>query len=383
MTKRSLHPAILSSAMSAMAAMPALAVAIAVAATSGCGGGPEPIEERAPYVDEWVTEAELPASQFVFLSVGNRISSDNFSNRGNVEVVYEGTDNIIKIEMQRFTVASSEDAAQGAFERMAYWGYNLSSPEKPSEAIALDACDQPEQDTCYIRAYYDGLFQPVRDGANFRVTIPIGWAGDLELTTSDNLEEGIDSYPDRSDVRVDGLNGNLAIDLDSGNVAVKMDQDVAHYAGCAASQVCEDSGYVVSMETGCNCNEPTNVSIANKPGQASNITVDVGAADNWYTMILENRGTFSSSDDFVCNATIDCDSFADCAIDPDFAALASQERAEVNFPGMMAVEGAGIRISLVSEACSNIRYVEGPEDYDADPLPEEKRGELRVCVGCL
>jgi hypothetical protein len=386
MTKRTLHPAILSSAMSAMAAMPALAVAIAVAATSGCGGGPEPIEERAPYVDEWVTEAELPASQFVFLSVGNRISSDNFSNRGNVEVVYEGTDNIIKIEMQRFTVASSPEAADTAFAKMKYWGYNISSPEKPStenepdlcDAVPADPMDDPH-DACYVRAYYDGLFQPVRDGANFRITLPAGWAGDLNLTTSDNLEEGIDSYPDRSDVSVDGLNGSLNIDLDSGNATVRMDPNIAHYAGCAGSQECEDMGYIM----GCGCSEPTNVSIANKPGQASNITVDVGAADNWYTMILENRGTFSSSDDFVCNATIDCDSFADCAIDPDFAALASQERAEVNFPGMMAVEGAGIRISLVSEACSNIRYVEGPEDYDADPLPEEKRGELRVCVGCL
>lgn len=365
MTKRTLHPAILS--------------LIAIASLTGCKQPDNPADARAPYVDEWQTEAELPAAQFVALSIGDRIASDNFSNRGDIEVVYAAGTDVIKVEMQRFTIASSESAAQSAFDRMEYWGYNLSSPEKPSEAIMLDACDLPEADTCYIRAYYDGLFQPVRDGANFRITVPAGWGGDLEITTSDNLEEGIDTYPDRSDVSVDGLNGNLTVDMDSGNATVRLDPNIPHYAGCPANQDCVDMGYAM----GCGCSEPTNVTIANKTGQASNITVDVGNADNWYTMILENRGTFSSSDDFVCNATIDCDSFPNCVIDPDYAALPSQERAEVNFPGMPAVEGAGIRISLVSEACANIRYVESIDDYDTDPLPEEKRGELRACVGCL
>lgn len=373
MTKRTLHPAIL---------LPAMAVVILVAISTGCQPPDDPTDVRAPYVDEWVTEAELPAAQFEALSIGNRLSSDNFSNRGDIEVIYDDAAQVITVEMQRFTVASSQADADGAFERMHYWGYNLSTPEKPSEANALDACDQvtdPPHESCYIRAYYDGLFQPVRDGANFRITVPAGWTGDLDLTTSDNLGDGIDTYPDRSDVTVTGLLGNLAIDLDSGNVEVSMNPSIAHYAGCGNSQACEDMDYAM----GCGCSEPTNVSIANKTGQASNITVDVGAADNWYTMILENRGTFSSSDDFVCNATIECDSFADCVIDPDFAALESQERAEINFPGMPAVEGAGIRISLISEACSNIRYVNGPDDYGVDPLPEEKRGELRACVGCL
>jgi hypothetical protein len=372
MTKRTLSPAFL---------YPVLAVVISAATVSltGCPGGTDDPEVRAPFVDEWVTEAELPAAQFTSLSIGDRLASDNFSNRGNIEVRYEAGTDTIKIEMQRFTIAKNEEDAQGAFDRMQYWGYNLSTPEKPSDDLMLDACDQPEHDTCYIRAYYDGLFQPVRDGANFRVTIPAGWEGDLEVTTSDNLEEGIDTYPDRSDVIVDGLNGNLTVDLDSGNVEVRLDPNIKHFAGCAANDDCEAMGYAM----GCGCSEPTNVSIANKSGQASNITVDVGNADNWYTMILDNRGMFSSSDDFVCTATIDCDSFPDCVIDPIYAAAEPQERAEVNFPGGEAVAGAGIRIQLVSEACANIRYVDGPEDYDVEELPEEKRGELRVCVGCL
>ena len=32
---------------------------------------------------------------------------------------------------------------------------------------------------------------------------------------------------------------------------------------------------------------------------------------------------------------------------------------------------------------ANITYVDGPEDHGSDSLPEEKRGEIKVCVGCL
>ena len=230
-----------------------------------------------------------------------------------------------------------------------------------------------------MRNYYDGQFQPVRDGANFRVTIPRGWDGDLLLTTSDNLEDGIETYPDRSDITVNGLAGNLTVDLDSGDVKVRMDPATDHFAGCPSNDTCVEMGYVM----GCGCNEPTNISIANNNGQSSNITVDVGNPDAWYTMILENRGTFSSSDDFVCTATIDCGPFSDCVIDPDYAAIPYQERAEINFPGDPAINGAGMRIALVSEACSNIVYVDGPDDYEAETFPEEKRGDLEVCVGCL
>lgn len=365
MTKRTLFPAI-------------LLVTSVVATSTGCTP-PDPVTESAPFVDEWQVEATLPAATFLNLYVGDRLTSDNFANRGNIEIIYEAGATEITIEMQRFTVAKTEADAQEAFDKMHYWGYNLATPEKPSDAIIPDACDQPDHDTCYIRAYYDGLFQPVRDGANFRITIPAGWEGDLALTTEDNLEEGIETYPDRSDIRVDGLNGNIAVDLDSGNVEVKLDPNIKHYAGCSANDDCEAMGYIV----GCGCSEPTNVSIANKTGHASNITVDVANADNWYTMVLENRGMFSSSDEFVCNATVDCDSFPECVIDPDYAMVEAREDVEVNYPGMPAVEGAGIRISLVSEACANIKYVEGPGDYDADVMPEEKRGELRVCAGCL
>jgi hypothetical protein len=365
MTKRTPYPAI-------------LFAVISVAASLGCQPPPEE-DTRTAFVDEWQVEAELPAAQYFALSIGDRGSMDNFTNRGNVEVIYEAGTDVITIEMQRFTVASDQASADEAFEKMYYWGYNLATPEKPSDSIAADGCDMPEHESCYIRAYYDGMIQPIRDGVNIRVTIPAGWEGDLDITTSDNLEDGIETYPDRSDVSVMGLNGNLTVDMDSGNANVRLDPNILHFAGCPENDTCEMMGYIM----GCGCSTPTNVTIENNTGHASNITVDVANPDNWYTMILENRGTFSASDDFVCNATIDCGSFANCVIDPDFANIDYQERAEVNYPGDPAIEGAGMRLSLVSEDCANIKYVEGPEDYGADEMPEEKRGELHVCVGCL
>lgn len=360
--------------------LPLLFAALSLVACDGCKTDDTDIGAgREPYVDDWRVELSGPASQIKRLSIGDRLISDNFANRGDIEVRYvDGTDQIT-IEMQRFTIAKTQRDADAAFERMKLWAYDIASPAKPKPADAAKACWAPDVTGCYVRNYYEGQLQPVRDGVNFRVTIPRGWDGNLLLTTEDNLEEGIESYPDRSDIIVDGLAGNLTVDLDSGNVQVRMDPQTDHFAGCSANDSCVEMGYPL----GCGCSDPTNVTIANTSGQASNITVDVGNADAWYTMVLENRGTFSSSDDFICTATIDCNAFDDCDVDPDYANVEHQERAEVNYPGEPAVNGAGIRISLVSESCANITYTEGPEDYEIEDFPIEKRGDLRVCVGCL
>jgi hypothetical protein len=355
---------------------------LVAAATSlvACNGDSTSIGEgREPYVDEWVMEMAGPAAQLTSLSIGDRISSDNFANRGDIEVRYvDGTDQIT-VYFQRFTIAKNDADAEAAFDRMLLWAYDIASPAPPTPDDAADGCWQPDVTGCYIRAYYDGQLQPVRDGVNIRVEIPRGWAGDLLLTTEDNLGEGIETYPDRSDILVDGLAGNLLVDMDSGNISVRMDPETDHFAGCPANDDCVAMGFVM----GCGCSEPTNVTIANKAGQSSNVTVDVGNADAWYTMILENKGTFSAGDEFVCEATIDCAPFDTCEIDPDYADVAYQERAEVNFPGDPAISGAGMRIALASDACNNITYTRGPDDYDIEDFQTEKRGDISVCVGCL
>ena len=368
MIKRLLPPALLLCSTVPLAACPS-------------DDGPSVGEGREPYVDDWEMVASGPAAQLTTLSIGDRLAQDNYANRGDIEVRYvSGTDQVT-IEMQRFTIAKNEEDAAAAFGRMKFWGYDLSSPEPPAEDNADRLCWAPDTSSCYARVYYEGMIQPTRDGANFRVTIPVGWEGNLALTTSDNLGEGIDSYPDRSDVLVDGLAGDLAVDMDSGNLQVKMDPNTKHYALCPTNDECVAAGH----EMGCGCNEPTNISVENGTGQSSNMTVDVSNPDSWYTVILENRGSFSSGSDFVCNATIDCSAFNQdaCVIDPDYASMDAQERAEINYPGVPAINGAGIRVQLVSDDCANIRYVTGVDDFEAESFPEEKRGELLFCVGCL
>jgi hypothetical protein len=371
-----------------------------LALLTACPEPPPGNTEGRPYIDEWRTELEGPADMLTFLSIGNRQTMDNYANRGDVEVIYDPAATMVKIEMQRFTIVSSQELADAAFERMEFWGYDSASVGKfDPENVPADAeklCFAPDKTGCYVRAYYDGQAQPVRDGANFRVTIPAGWTGDLQITTSDNINDGLETYPDRSDVTVTGLAGSLTLDLDSGNVAVKLDPTIDHYAGCASNDICEIGNPdamptpLLPFDPSCGCTDPTFVAIENAPGQASNIVVDVpttSAVTNeprWYDVRLENEGTFSSNGDFVCQATIDCDAFgAGCLINPDFTNIEYKEWAEINYPGDPAIPATGIQINVTSTDCSNVPYLEDPLDYDLEEFPEEQRGNLRVCSGCL
>ncbi|EDM75217.1 purine nucleoside phosphorylase [Plesiocystis pacifica SIR-1] len=360
---------------------------IAALSLTACPGNTDDIGSgNRPYVDDWEEIAAGPASAVGFLSIGTALTSDNFASRGDVDIEYvEGTDQIT-IEMQRFGVFKSQDQADEGFEKMWAWAYDQSSPSVPTADMDEVLCWMPETSACYATIYYDGQIQPSRVGANFRVRIPVGWDGDIQVETEDNLADGPDTYPDRSDVRIIGANGNVEVLLDSGNVDIKLDPNLPHYAGCTNSQACEDNfGVEPDPEDPfeCSCDTPTNITVENRTGQSSNITIDVSDAASWYTAQLENRGDFSASDDFVCNAAIDCASFADCGIDPDYADIPNEERAEINFPGVNTIEGTGIRLVATSEQCSVVPYVDGPDDFGADTMPEEKRGELNVCVGCL
>ena len=329
---------------------------------------------RFPFVDAWDEVLSLPAASLTYLSVGDRISSDNYANRGDIEVRYLPGIDTVTVDMQRFTFAEDVDEATRNFERMYLWAYSLALPEEPSEANAVARCDAPggPPERCYIRAYYDGLFQPSRDGANFRLTLPQAWGGELELVSSDNLAEA-ETYPDRSDILVDGLAGKLLVDLDTGEVDLRLDPQLPHYAGCPASQACEDTGHAMD----CGCTTPTLISVASAAGQAANITVDLGADENWYTVQLETREP-------GCSASLECGALSSCELDPAYAEDPTQERAELNFPANgLATLGAGIRLALTSDACAELPYVDGPEDFDSDTLPVERRGDIRVCVGCL
>jgi hypothetical protein len=377
-----------------LALLPSLALLTACPAPP-----PTTSEDRKPYIYEWETVAEGPVDAITKISIGDRITTDNYANRGDVEVIFDAAATSAKIEMQRFTIANDQELADAAFLKMQYWGYDSSTPaiydpeNNPEDAAIL--CFAPDTTSCYIRAYYEGQSQPVRDGANFRVTLPAGWNGDLEITTSDNLNEGIETYPDRGDVTVMGLSGTLSVDLDSGNVVVKVDPTIEHYAGCGANDICETGDAdavppVGPFDPACGCTDPTFIKVANGPGQASNVTIDVptvsavNGAPRWYDAKLENEGDFTGNDEFVCTAKIDCEDFgAGCVINPDFADIPYKEWATLNYPGDPAIPSTGIQINVTSKACANVAYLEDPTDYDLEEFPLEQRGNLEVCSGCL
>ena len=120
-----------------------LSLSLLVAASTfatACGtDGGEP-DTRKPYVDDWKVELSGPAAQITKLSIGDRIASDNFANRGDIEVIYSDATDQITIEMQRFTIAKNDMLATEAFGRMQFWAYDISSPAAPKPEDAADAC---------------------------------------------------------------------------------------------------------------------------------------------------------------------------------------------------------------------------------------------------
>ena len=355
--------------------LPHLGLLLCVASTHACIGSCFPLrtielsgggEERVPFVDEWDTVFEAPGSNFTLLKVGGRISSDNFANRGDIEVRYvEGSDQL-RVEMQRFTVAGDLDEAEDNFARMSLWAYDLEVPEPPSEELAALACGLADSTRCHLRSYFDGLFQPSRDGVNFRVSLPSAWAGELILGTSDNLEDDI--YPDRSDVRVEGLAGDLSVDMDSGRLDVRLDPQLPHYADCSDGAACEATGHGAA----CGCEQPSSIRARTGTGAAANMQIELVDPARWYSVRLEN-----SSSDPACPLALDCSAFEGCELD---ASEPEVLRAELNFPGAPASPGGGIEISLLSEGCGLVDFVEGPEDY-GQLVREEQRGLLTLVTG--
>ena len=62
-------------------------------------------------------------------------------------------------------------------------------------------------------------------------------------------------------------------------------------------------------------------------------------------------------------------------------------RYDVDFPGELAVLGAGYAVQLTSDACAPLAYTEYPEDFvgvgNGQAQASAERGNLEVCSGCI
>ncbi len=327
-----------------------------------------------------------PNDEVRSLYIGGRAIEDNFVNRGDIEVFFNGPEDKITVQMRKFTFAPDEATAQANWDRLIPWAYS-GSVVPPGPDIIDDDCSLAFRDGCEIRVWYDGLTQPVRDGADIRVILPPSYMGNLDIITEDNVEE--DQYPDRGDVTVSGLRGTADIELDSGNVQIDLAADVLEAPACGAEAVkaCEDYVDPETMEPApwalqCGCTDFGKVRVESRGERAANVTVDM-PGDLWATARMENAQPGLTKDsDPLCTAIAECGGIDDCEdlnFDPAFP---WKRDVEFNDPGDTAVEGVGYGFDLTSEACQNVAFASEPDDWGSEP-DVETRGNLKICSGCL
>lgn len=326
-----------------------------------------------------------PGDEVSTLVIGGTDVDDNFINRGDVEVFFTGPEGAITVQMRRFTFAPDEAVAQENWDRLLPWIYS-GSVVPPSDEIEEDNCKDAFRDGCQVRVWYNGQTQPVRDGADIRVIMPPSFAGKLEIVTEDNIAE--DTYPDRGDVRIKGLLGSAEIEVDSGNVEVKLASDILEAPSCGPElvQMCEDYVDPDTMEAApwdldCGCTSFGQVRVDSRNERAANITVDM-PGDLWATANMENaQPGMTESSDPLCEAIVECGNIDNCEdLRKDFP---WKRQTEFNHPaGDAAIAGAGYGFPVTSASCQNVTYVDGPDDYGSE-LPTEKRGDLTICSGCV
>ncbi|MGH1342185.1 MAG: hypothetical protein ACRBN8_11565 [Nannocystales bacterium] len=370
----------------------------------GGGGGTDsgedafPASGNQPAEDEWTLEIDQPFDPAVVQSliIGGLEHADNFANRGDIAVQYAATDRIT-VEMRRFTSASNATGAQQDFDRLNIWAYETAgSPNRPDQMDAADACIDPSgqapwRDGCQIRVYYDGLVQLARSGADFRVTLPKGFAGALGLGTEDN--DADPDYQDRATVCVEDLAGSADVFLGAGEAFVSLATDLNPFPLCTAEDIsaCEQSGW----QLGCPCLATqavgTRTIVRSGDGQAADITVDV-PEDLWARYTLRNEADGMEVGNEVdpgalCVASVSAGSgvlLPSATTDPTQAPWFNDGL--LNQPPN-GVQGAGYGITLLSDRCEVVLGTEYPEDFEGDgngaDQEAHERGNLSVCAGCV
>ena len=233
-----------------------------------------------------------------------------------------------------------------------------------------------------MRVRYDGLTQPIRTGADLRVTLPGAWAGTLRVETLDNNVDP--DFPDLANVCVQGLAGSAEITAQSGLVWVQLDEDIQEVPGCAQADACE----AVAWESSCPCLGSTGrfggVRVRGDNG-ATDAIVDT-PQDLWTSYALENRGSAQQAGDpapgAACDVTVERD---DLVLDDGINTTQTpwKNRGTAARPSPTATAGAGYAVHLTSDACSvPPRLVASGEVCQAETERIE-RGNLTLCSGCL
>lgn len=371
--------------------------------------------DNRPLRDEWQTEARVAFDHFdeatglariTRLRIGGTLAGgsdrENFANRGDVFVRFDGPPDTIEIALRRFTFAPCEEAAEDDFEAVSLWAFvDVDPPVPPHEIDAASDCTGAEgwRDDCAIRIYYDGLSQLARTGADLRVTLPPDYAGDLVVVTDDN--DADPDYFNRGDVCIDGARGNVDVTLQSGRARVKMADDTSIAPRCSAMSIqqceawpCADAQDAcdgsLAWDAACPCladvGEFGHVVVQTLEGAAADVTIDV-PADLWMSMSLDNRQQPQDSSDpnGHCTAEVTVPGYE--TLEGPGNDFPWQARGHVNYPGPWAVRGAGLNVTTYSEACGQVLLTDSPTFFvgvgNGETQMSERRGDLEVCSGCL
>lgn len=358
-----------------------------VACTGGDVGG---TPDRGPFRDDWRTEADVDfihteavageiVTQIAELTIGGRESNDNYANRGDVIVNFDGPANKILVEFRRFTTNTSRAAAEEDFEAIQLWAFNtsVSSPSPPDTMREMN----PESDcvaggwlnSCGVRLYYEGLTQLQRSGADIRVTLPSDYRRTVNIITEDADRDG--DYLNRGNVCVDGTNGTVDVEMQSGEAFVIVSEEAtpAPICGAPPNSKSMPSDAVASCNTAtlddgtnaawatdlCGCamtGEYGVVKVESEDSASTDINIDVPAG-LWAAVTVENLG--ETPDD--CSGRIDIPGLI---LDESVGNEGDWEaKGTANLPSEEVTPGAGYNIQARSGQCGPVQATENPEDF--------------------
>ncbi len=387
--------------------LPALAMLALVACAgggSGCTQEPPGTSQRSPFRDDWRVAADQAfehtladgTAQIFDITIGGREENDNFANRGDIIVNFDGPENRILIELRRFTFATTEDAAELDYEDLSLWAYT-SDPGRPQDQDPADDCIMSGwQNACEVRVYFDGLSQLKRSGADIRVTMPPSYRYRVTAKTQDNIEE--EDYLNRGNVCIDNLFASASVEVESGKVWATLAREVTEAPKCSLEQIDKCENWTVENENGemvpapwapeCDCiavggGEFGRLEINSREETAADIVVDVPKG-LWASVKAENTGDSQEAAGEHCEATIELADFVpnDTGNDSPWEAFGN-----VNYPGEPAIAGAGFSIVASSKSCEPVAYTEHPDDFvgtgKGEEQSSEERGNVRVCTDCI
>lgn len=364
------------------------------------GTGPDASGPR-PFRDQWRVAADLDfpyvdaegLPQIFALTVGGQQTSDNFANRGDIIVSFDGPEGRILIELRRFTYALSQAEADEHFESLYLWAFAGDELAPPEQLAPQDDCVASGwRNGCQIRVGYDGVSQLRRSGADIRVTLPPGYRQDITIITEDN--DADDSYTNRGDVCVEDLFASATIETGSGNVWVSLSPEASPAPRCTPAQVeaCESwtdaMGNPAPWAPECDCISASGgqfglLRVDNRDGSASDITVDL-PADLWSSLTARNEAIGQDAAGDHCQAEVTIAGAMQNEIGNDFP---WQARYSVNYPGAPAIEGAGYTVQATSRECRAVAYTDHPEQFvgagNGDAQMVGERGDIELCSGCI